>query len=342
MLANITERQNKAGAIDMPTTELPLNVNTFNTALRSTLDARFVTANVVATTVEDPGSPSQYIVEAVTIFQAETDALEVRVTNLEDTRAPSASPTLTNATLNVNVTANGTITANGTTGTVGQYLASGGSNTPYWATFAGASTPSLDAVVTVSGTTTKAISISSNTLAAGNTTITGYANVSSTLAAGNTTITGFANVSSTLQTGGLATLHTASVGNTQISSLGIGTAASGTSGEIRATNNITAYYSDDRLKTRLGNIENALDKIDQLTGFYYEANELAQSLGYEKVREVAVSAQDTQKVMPEIVATAPIDSRYLTVRYEKFAPLLIEGIKELRSELNNIKKHLGI
>jgi hypothetical protein len=46
----------------------------------------------------------------------------------------------------------------------------------------------------------------------------------------------------------------------QFGSFGVGTAASGTTGEIRATNNITAYYSDDRLKTRLGNIENALDK----------------------------------------------------------------------------------
>jgi hypothetical protein len=44
--------------------------------------------------------------------------------------------------------------------------------------------------------------------------------------------------------------------------------------------------------------------------------------------------------MPEIVAPAPIDDRYLTVRYEKLAPLLIEAIKELRSELNEIKKRL--
>ena len=298
----------------MPVTTLPLTVNTFNTNLRSVLNQRIAAPTlVVPTTTPDPGTPTQYVIEAVSVFQAETDALEVRVTGLEDTRAPSSSPTLTNATLNVNVTANGTITANGTTGNVGQYLASGGSNTPYWATFAVAGTPSFDAVATVSGNTVKAIAIS-NTLAAGNTTITGFANISSTLAAGNT----------------------------QISSLGIGTAASGTSGEIRATNNITAYYSDDRLKTRLGKIENALDKIDQLNGFYYEANELAQSFGYDKIRDVAVSAQDTQKIMPEIVATAPIDSRYLTVRYEKFAPLLIEGIKELRTELNTIKKHLGI
>jgi hypothetical protein len=46
--------------------------------------------------------------------------------------------------------------------------------------------------------------------------------------------------------------------------------------------------------------------------------------------------------MPEIVHPAPIDNKYLTVDYERFAPLLIEGIKELRAELRNIKKHIGM
>ncbi len=120
--------------------------------------------------------------------------------------------------------------------------------------------------------------------------------------------------------------------NYQVNSLGVGTAASGTAGEIRATNNITAYYSDDRLKTKLGNIEDALAKIRTLNGFYYEANETAQALGYEAVREVGVSAQQVQAVQPEIVVPAPIDDKYLTVRYERLVPLLIEAVKELDSE----------
>jgi len=125
--------------------------------------------------------------------------------------------------------------------------------------------------------------------------------------------------------------------NPRFNSLGIGTAASGTAGEIRATNNITAYYSDDRLKTRLGTIENALDKVMSLTGFYHEANETAQSLGYTPVREVGISAQDVQKVMPEVVAPAPIDPQYMTVRYERMVPLLIEAIKELKFEVDLLK-----
>jgi hypothetical protein len=124
----------------------------------------------------------------------------------------------------------------------------------------------------------------------------------------------------------------------QLGSLGIGTAASGTTGEIRATDNITAYYSDDRLKTRLGTIENALDKVKNLTGFYYEANDLAQSLGYKVRREVGLSAQDMQKQFPEIVTTAPIDDKYLTIWYEKTAPLLVEAIKELANQVEEIKK----
>jgi hypothetical protein len=128
--------------------------------------------------------------------------------------------------------------------------------------------------------------------------------------------------------------------NTQLTSLGVGTAASGTTGEIRATNNITAYFSDDRLKTRLGNIENALGKVRTLSGFYYEPNEVAQAFGYEVKREVGVSAQQVQAVQPEVVAPAPIDDRYLTVRYEKLVPLLIEAIKELDVELQSVKQML--
>lgn len=125
--------------------------------------------------------------------------------------------------------------------------------------------------------------------------------------------------------------------NYQVNSLGVGTAASGTAGEIRATNNITAYYSDDNLKTRLGRIENALDKLCSLDGFYYEANETAQALGYEVHREVGVSAQQMQAVLPEIVVPAPIDEKYLTVRYERALPLIVEAIKELRAEVQALK-----
>jgi len=130
-----------------------------------------------------------------------------------------------------------------------------------------------------------------------------------------------------------------STGNdVQFRSVGVGTAGSGTTGELRATNNITAYYSDDRLKKRLGNIENALAKVMTLNGFQYEANETAQALGYTVKPEIGLSAQEVQAVLPEVVVPAPIDEKYLTIHYERVIPLLVEAIKELKKEIDELKK----
>lgn len=137
---------------------------------------------------------------------------------------------------------------------------------------------------------------------------------------------------------GSAGTFTSTSQNSQFNSVGVGTAGSGTAGEIRATNNITAYYSDDRFKTNLGNIPDALAKVLTLNGFYYEANELAQSFGYEKILEVGVSAQQVQAVQPEVVVPAPIDENYLTVRYERLVPLLIEAIKELNAKVTALEQ----
>ena len=126
--------------------------------------------------------------------------------------------------------------------------------------------------------------------------------------------------------------------NVQFNSIGVGVAASATAGEIRATNNVTAYYSDDRLKTRGSNIKNALSKVMSLNGFHYEANAVANALGYKSKPEVGVSAQEVQKVLPEVVVPAPIDDKYLTVHYDKLVPLLIESIKELKAEVDSLKE----
>jgi hypothetical protein len=127
-----------------------------------------------------------------------------------------------------------------------------------------------------------------------------------------------------------------------LNSLSVGTQDIGVPGEIRCTNNITAFYSDERMKTRIGNIEDALAKIRTLSGFYYRGNEVAGSYGYDtEVTQVGVSAQEVQAVMPEAVAPAPIDANYLTVRYERLVPLLIQAIKELDEQLQEIRRGLA-
>ena len=113
-----------------------------------------------------------------------------------------------------------------------------------------------------------------------------------------------------------------------------------TLGDIYSAGEITAYYSDDRLKTRLEDIPDALNKVKSLSGFYYTPNETALKFGYKDKRQVGVSAQATQKILPEIVTTAPVNADYLTVQYEKFIPLLIEAIKELSAEVEELKKKI--
>jgi hypothetical protein len=131
--------------------------------------------------------------------------------------------------------------------------------------------------------------------------------------------------------------------NYQVNSLGVGTAGSGTSGEIRATNAITSYYSDSRLKTFEGTIPNALAKVLALNGYYFVENAKAKELGYDNdSRQVGVSAQEVEAVLPEVVASAPINNNiegadYKTVHYEKLVPLLIEAIKEMNKQIEELK-----
>ena len=108
----------------------------------------------------------------------------------------------------------------------------------------------------------------------------------------------------------------------------MGTAASGTTGEIRATNNITAFYSSDkRLKENIVNIPNALDKVMDINGveFDWSANYIKEHGGedelFNRKHQVGVIAQEVEKVLPEVVADRP--DGYKAVRYEQLVPLLI-------------------
>jgi hypothetical protein len=118
---------------------------------------------------------------------------------------------------------------------------------------------------------------------------------------------------------------------------------------LRGYYDIIAYASDKRLKEKIKPIENAIDKVESLTGFTYNWNSVGEEYGWEppKERQVGVFAQDVEKVLPEAVKTAPFDQdhdtegnmfsksgeNFLTVKYEKLVPLLIEAIKELSEKV---------
>ena len=114
-----------------------------------------------------------------------------------------------------------------------------------------------------------------------------------------------------------------------------------TGDSIRVAGDIVAFFSDERLKDIQGNIPDALNKVKQLNGFYYTANEKAQEYGYEADKKVGLSAQEVESVLPEIIKEAPIGDGYKTVDYAKVVPLLVEAIKDLSKELDEVKKQLN-
>jgi hypothetical protein len=212
----------------------------------------------------------------------------------------------------------------------------------------------------VYATSTSALTTGTLPIASGGTGIT-TAPTSGTLLIGTSagaytsaTLTGTANRVTVTNSSGGITLSgpqdLASSSNVQFGSLGIGTAASGTAGEIRATNQITSYYSDERLKQNIEIIPNALEKVISLRGVTYQPNSIAESFGYKKENMVGVLAQDVEKVLPEAVKSAPFDillyenteisrsgENYKTVQYEKLVPLLIEAVKQLNKEIEKLK-----
>jgi len=113
-------------------------------------------------------------------------------------------------------------------------------------------------------------------------------------------------------------------------------------GNIVATGNITANFSDERLKDFKGTIPDALDKVAQLNGYYYTPNETAQALGVDNNGvEVGVSAQEVEAVLPEIVTDSAVGKDYKTVMYERLTPLLIEAVKELTQKLEKLELKLN-
>jgi hypothetical protein len=125
--------------------------------------------------------------------------------------------------------------------------------------------------------------------------------------------------------------------------------------EVFATGDVTAFWSDDRLKTKLGNIENALDIVSLLNGFRYVNNEKAKEFGFDSEKtQLGLSAQEVEKVLPELVELAVFDrdmdsvspvsrtgENYKTIQYNRLIPVLIEAIKEQQTHINNLQEQIN-
>ena len=93
--------------------------------------------------------------------------------------------------------------------------------------------------------------------------------------------------------------------------MGVNTAASGTAGEIRATNNITAYYSDSRLKDNIRFIH----RPNGHNVYTWDWNKLAKSIGADKQPNYGVIADELVSTNPE--ALEKDENGYWKVNYFK-------------------------
>ena len=128
----------------------------------------------------------------------------------------------------------------------------------------------------------------------------------------------------------------------QLDSLGLNTAASGTAGELRATNDITAFYSSDvALKENIVNIPSPLEMIKKINGVFFDwKDSFIESKGGEdgyfvRKHDIGVVAQDVEKVLPEVVATRKDGIK--AVKYDRLVSVLIEAVKELTDEVTKLK-----
>jgi len=142
-------------------------------------------------------------------------------------------------------------------------------------------------------------------------------------------------------------INTSNVAGTRFSVAG--------NGDVFASGEITAFFSDERLKTKTGNIDGALGIVSKLSTFKYVPNELAKTHGFDDTHiQLGLSAQEVEKVLPEVIRIAPFDQdrddvgnlisksgeNYLTLDYAKLVPVLIEAIKELEQKVNDLTTKL--
>ena len=193
----------------------------------------------------------------------------------------------------------------------------------------------LSSTLSVSGATT----LSSTLGVTGNTSIGGTFGVTGNTSIGGTlSVSGATTLSSTLGVTGAVTISNSTQSTSKTTGALIVTGGVGIGSNLNVgaalsvTGDITAFYtSDQRLKDNIVPIPNALNKVLSISGNTFDWNKKSGKEG----KEAGVIAQEILEVLPEVVTTR--DNGYLAVNYEKLVPLLIEAIKELKAEVEELK-----
>ena len=116
-------------------------------------------------------------------------------------------------------------------------------------------------------------------------------------------------------------------------------------GDIASNGNIIAYYSDRRLKEDFEKVTDHWNVIDNLTGYRFtwnkKAGEISGFVNNVGKREVGLVAQEVAAVYPEAVCNrteGPEEDPYKTIMYDKFTPVFIEALKDLKREIELLKE----
>jgi hypothetical protein len=199
-------------------------------------------------------------------------------------------------------------------------------------------TTNIQAGATASGNT-KTLNIGTGGLTGSTTAISIGSTIGTTVTANGTWT--YANTISGSINGSAATF-TSTTQNSQFNSVGVGTAGSGTAGEIRATNNITAYFSSDRkFKENIHEITSASGIVRAIGGKYFDWTDayIAEHGGadgyFVQKADFGVIAQDVQRVFPRAVRTRPDGS--LAVDYEKLGVLAFPALVETMDRLDALE-----
>jgi hypothetical protein len=126
-------------------------------------------------------------------------------------------------------------------------------------------------------------------------------------------------------------------GASEVSYMTLDTSTTG-GGDLTVKGDVIAYGSpsDRKYKENIKPIESALDKAMQLQGVTFDWKEADSILDIKE--DIGFIAQDVEKVLPELVRDSGKGN--LSLRYQGITPILLEAIKELKAEIEELKKQI--
>ena len=115
------------------------------------------------------------------------------------------------------------------------------------------------------------------------------------------------------------------------------------SGNFLAKGNVTAYASDERLKTNIKPIQRPLEKLMKLRGVEFDwIDGIEETHGFipKCKHETGVIAQEVEQVIPDAISPAPFNNEYKTVEHTKIISLLIESVRSQQETIESLTKRI--